>query len=515
MEGGEDRIAKATGGLVRTRLPEADVRIERKIITGMIVSDRVMREIRPMLNGRSSFQSAYAGRVAGWCADYWEKYSKSPGRDIEDVYLAHKKDVPEDEAVLLEKFLASLSDEYEKGDIFNADYVLDNAEKHFRLSSLKKIRDDLTKCIVGGRIDDGESLVKEYQRPIRKKSSGVDLLRDRDFVISALVPDEENPDVIIQLPGALGKATDVLERGQLVAVQAESGVGKTWFLLFISYLAAMRGYNVVFFSLEMGLKKLVRRMWQTLSGLPFKGDGIVKIPVFDCQLNKSGGCGKRGWMGQSNGDHIPCDACRNDWTKDEMCIYFGEVHRDLLRAPSAIDKMGTMERSGILRKAGRFHIEEFPSNSITVGEMKSHIINLEYYDDFIPDVIVTDYADKFKWDNPQDARISIGRIWGEHKGLAQELHALVVTASQSNTEKSGKRVGKQSWAETAEKRRMLDVGIDFNQSEKDKEDCLLRASVGKLRDGEAVNSGEIIILQQLALGRPYLDSCFLRRGKKG
>ena len=512
--------------IIRTRKPEIDVRLERQIIIGMVISDRFLKSLQPLLK-TSEFQSGYASTVAKWCCDYWQRYKKSPGRDIEDIYLMKQRSIPEEQSELLEKFLSSLSDEYERGETFNADLLLDRAEQHFRLSALKNLRDKLNKAIVSGRHEEGESLVKSYERPALLQTNGIDPLRDMDFVVSSLVSDDENPDIIMQLPGALGQATGPLERGQLVAIQAESGIGKTWWLWMINRIALMRGFNTVFFSLEMSVKKMTRRIWQDMTGMVTRGDGLVRIPHFDCRFNQFGECtkperknkvplikeGKVPRIAPKN--YLPCDACRDAWAKDELRVFFTEEKRDFLDAPGAVFKYEAMNRSGLIRKVGKSHLVEFPSHTITVREMVSYLENLEYYEGLLPDVIISDYADKFKWDVAGDPRNSIGRIWGEHKGLAQEKHCLVITASQSNTERSGKKVGKQSWSETVEKRRMLDLGIALNQSQGDYEDGICWVNVDKIRDGEKIGTAEIAVLQQLAIGRPYLDSCFVRAGKEG
>lgn len=511
--------------LVRRRKPAIDVRIERQIITGMVVSDRFLKEIQPMISG---FQTAFCERVSGWCLDYWKKYSKAPANNIEDIFLTHRESMDPEDAKLTEDFLQSISEEYERQETFNVEYILDKAERHFRLSALKRLQDDLSRHIMGGRIDEAEALVKDYKRPDRPHIGGVDPLRDREFIEQALKPDEENPDVMIYLPGILGQLCGPLERGTLVAFQAESGVGKTWWLWLVARIAVMAGFNVVFFSLEMREKKMARRMWQDLAGMPVRGDGKVLIPVFDCKENQAGTCTKRERGGEialvkdgklprperTPPGYLPCSACRDTWTTDQMTVWWSVEDRGLLDPVSAMGKMSGMDRVSALKKAGKFHLVEFPSGEFQVGEMKTYLNNLEYYDGFVPDLVVTDYADKFRHDIPGDPRVSIGLIWGAHKGLAQARSCLVVTASQSNTERSGKRVGKASWAENIEKRRMIDLGIAFNQKASDLARSLMFASVDKIRDGEQVWSGEVAVLQQLSVGKPYLDSCLVKRGEK-
>jgi len=547
------------------RKPIIDSRIERQIITGMIVSDRFIREIRPLCSP-DVFQANFSRRVAQWCLDYQEKYNKSPGKYIEDLYLQHKNEFSEDEAAIMESFLSGISEEYERAEAFNIEYVLDKAEEHFRLSALKNLQDSLHRSVVAGRPEEAEEIVKGYRRPARPKSKGIDPLRDVDSIANALTPEETNPDVIMRLPGDLGVEVGPLERSFFVAVQAESGVGKTWWLWFISHLAVLLGYDTVFFSMDTSALKMIQRIWQTITGAPsaFLPDymlgekGGLLIPVFDCEKNQNGKCRKRRILVESFDDeeidgpekrkkkerkkymmpcrialvegkenkgikpaykeakgYYPCTRCRGG-EDFAVSTWWREISkRERLSPEVALLKHMSLDRSGVLKRAGKFHLVEFPSRRHTMEDLLTYLNNLEYYEGFVPSVIVTDYADKFKWRTPGDPRVSIGEIWDGHKALAQEKHCLVVTASQSNTMRSGKQVGRSSWGETIEKEHLLDLGIAFNQSAQDQASGIMRASIAKKRHGRMERAAEVVVLQQLAIGKPYVDSFRLIKRKEG
>lgn len=519
-------------GLIRQRKQPLDARTERSIITAMIISDRFLREIQPLLNG-GKFQTSFTGQIATWCTDYFKRYAKAPGKNIEELFIRNKSQLDEEKANLIGDFLSSINEEYERTETFNSSYILDLAENYFRTTALKELHLNLNKSLTGGRIEEAEALVKKYQRPERIKSKGVDPLRDVEFIIDSVKTVEENPDVLFTFPGVLGEACGPLERGFLIALQAESGVGKTWWLWFIARLAVFMGYNVLLASLEMKEKKMGRRIWMDFTGSPTK-DPNVLIPVFDCRYNQDNSCNlskricKKGLLpkngnlpkpkteefynliNSSKDNYIPCSECRDSWGDDKLTTWWRLEERNILDPAVAISKHETLMRSGMMRKMGRCHLVEFPTDTLTVDQMTAYANNLEYYDDFIIDVLITDYADKFKLDSKTDIKSSIDRIWGFHKGFAQEKHCLVATASQSNTERSGKKVGKSSWAGSIEKRRGIDLGVALNQKREEAEVGLIYADVDKMRHEESIHH-EIAVLQQLAIGRPYIDSCFVRR----
>ncbi|MCJ7747889.1 MAG: hypothetical protein MUP27_09100 [Desulfobacterales bacterium] len=524
---------------IRQRKLPIDSRIERQICIGLIVDDRFLRELKPLCSP-DSFQASFIRRVAGWCLEYHEKYGKTPGKHIEDLYLQHRAEIPEDEAKLVEEFLAGLSEEYERAGGFNADYVRDKAEQHIRLTSLNALYIKLHQSIISGKPEDGEELVKSYRRPARRQSQGVDPLRNVDSIVRALVPEESNKDIIMRLPGDLGEAAGPFERGFFVAVQAESGVGKTWWLWFMSQLAVLSGFNTVFFSMEMSTLKMIQRGWQDIAGLPsvdvpayqLSRDGQLLIPVFDCEKNQTNECkevcdvalvrslnngeklGLRPIFQDAPPDYKSCSKCRGTSRFRATAWWKVAGKRDKLDPSSALRKHASLDRSGVLKRAGKFHLVEFPSRRHTMDDLLTYLNNLEYYEDFITSVVVTDYADKLKWRTPGDPRVSIGEIWDSHKGLAQERHCLVLSASQSNTMRSGKQVGRGSWGETQEKEHLLDLGIAFNQSAQDQASGIMRASIAKKRHGQMERVAEVMVLQQLAIGRPYIDSCRLVREER-
>ena len=511
---------------VRRRKPIIDSRIERQICLGMIISSRFLREVKPMYD-TGKLQVSHIARIAEWCIEYNSKYNKAPGQYIEDLFLQHKRNIAEDEAGLIEEFLSGISEEYEKSDGFNVDYILDKAEQHFRLSALKNLQEGLSQAVIGGRVEEAEELVKGYERPSRPKSKGIDPLRNIDCIISALQPEEDNTDIVLWLPGDLGKAVGPLERGFLSAVQAESGTGKTWWLWYIAQLATFAGKDTILFSMEISELRMTKRVWQSVSGLSLVS-GPVLIPIFDCMKNQTkqcpDGCGiklidinDKGKMSprpefkDAPRGYRPCTKCRGSADFIPTSWWRLSNQTEKLDPVSALKKHAVLDRTGTLKRAGKLHVIEYPSRRHTMQDLEIYLNNLEYYDGFIPAVVITDYADKLKWRVPSDPRVSIGEIWDSHKALAQQRHCLVVTASQSNTMRSGKKVGGGTWGETQEKEHLIDLGIAFNQSASDQAAGIMRASLAKKRHGQVERVAEVVILQQLAIGRPYIDSCRIIR----
>jgi len=501
--------------------PNVDRKIERQIITGMIVSERFLSGIQTIYR-HDVLRSNFANTVAEWCMKYWNTYKKAPGVEIEDIFSSHRSnDLDPDQAEVIEEFLTSISHEYETGDKFNAEYMLDKAEAHFRLSSVESLRFELAKCISGGRVEDAEALVGDFTRIKRTDVQGIDPF-NMELISRSL--DENSGDLLFKLHGPFGRALGMFERGSLVALIGVSGIGKTWWLMHIALRGLLAGYKVLFVSLEMSEKQMIVRIQHWITGLPSArwADSLL-IPVWDCYKNQTGECTKRCDVAllkkdehehfyfpkfdQASRDYKVCTECLNGKRKYEFVpsSWFKPEKRKPLDIGTAMDKLKVVKKlSGIRNK--RLKIVQFPSGELTMSGLKTYLRNLEYYEDFIPDMIVTDYADKMRPETTSEYRHGLNEIWEGHKGLAQGRHCLVVTGSQSNTVRSGKDSGQGSWAEDIRKLNLIDAGFAINQTPEEKMRCVYRCGVVKQRHDDFDLIGQFMVLNQLKIGRPYLDS---------
>jgi hypothetical protein len=501
------------------RKPSVDTTIERQIITGMIISEEFLVGIQSIYRP-GILRGNFTNIISQWCIDYYQKYSKPPGKEIEDVFRRHKKgDLDPAQADIIEDFLSGISHEYEAGEVFNSPYILDQAEEYFRLSSLESLRYELTKCIAGGRIEDGESLIGDFNRVTRIEVKGANPF-STESIVAALSDDSR--DKLFRLHGALGDAIGDLERGFLFAVVGASGVGKTWWLMYIALRALFAGYKVLFVSLEMSEKQINRRIQHWATGLPSKrylarhNDQVI-IPVWDCLENQNGqcssGCGIS-VIDPDTGERVKIDDIPRGYAPCTKCIglkgfrptsWLRAEKREPLGIASAKKKKEALDKISAVKNK-RLRVVQFPSRELTIRGLNTYLDNLEYYEGFVPDVIVTDYADKFEAET-HEYRHGINEIWEGHKALAQRRHCLVASASQSNTARTGKDIGQGDWAEDIRKLHLIDVGFAVNQTKEEKRNCIYRCEVVKQRHDEFDLASEIMVLNALHIGRPYISSC--------
>jgi len=500
------------------RKPVVDGRIERQIVIGMIMNTEFIRNIQPLIRPHC-FQLSYNLIISQWCLEYFQQYKEAPGRNIVDLFLNRSKQIEPNQAQFIEELLASLSDEYEHQDVFNVKYALDQAESYFRTISLQQLREGIGRAIAGGRVEDGEALVAGFSRVVQPETKGLDLFNDPE-TIAAL--EHVKDDAMFGLSGDLGRAVGDFERGWLIAMVGNAGVGKTWWLQYLALRALFFGYNVLFVSLEMSERHMIRRILQSITGKPVKKylDQTILLPVFDCALNQDGTCSrfcKAHLVGkgeitikQAPTDYVPCTNCRSlSESEYVLATWFRVIKRGSLTTKEARDKLASLSR--ILLRGVKFRLVQFPSASLTVSDLRSHLENLEYYDGFVPDVIVTDFADKFRGEGvSREYRHQINEIWEKHKALAQEKHCLVITASHANTARTGKDIRQGNWAEDIRKSNLVDVAMALNQTVEEKRKGIMRVRVLKQRYDEFDETSDVYVLQQLKIGRPYLDSYWPR-----
>ncbi|RLJ03803.1 MAG: hypothetical protein DRP08_02970 [Candidatus Aenigmatarchaeota archaeon] len=510
--------------MLKRHKPVVDSSIERSIAIGAITSTQFLKELIPIYKDSRSVTQLYIGTLIDLCIEYFEHYDEAPYKHIQDIFIAHRDNgIPPDQVEQMEYFLGSISEEYEEDQSFNVEYVLNRAEEHFRINELTKVRDKLSQCISGGRVDDGEAAIAKFERITRTKTEGIDPLRDSSAIIEAFDP--ENNETMFGFPGDFGKMIGKFCRGELAMIVAPMGRGKSWFLQEVGLRALFSGYNVLFVSLEMSKNQMIRRIQHSITGLPSeRHSGKILVPVFDCQRSQIGQCVKSGNtepllsegqkpdFDKAPEDYTPCDKCRVSKAKRayKFETWFKEIEKEAITSTDALAKSASIVRS-VLR-GGSLRMINPPPNSMSVSSLKTVLINNEHYDGWIPDVIITDYADKFA---PEDTSINeyrhrIYQTILAHKALANERDCLVVTASQSNTGRSDKKhVGEGDFAEDIRKKAEIDIGWSLSQTPEEKSAGVIYAKVMKSRHDDFDVRQKCAILQQLKIGKPYLDSQFV------
>jgi replicative DNA helicase len=497
------------------RIKSIDNTIEEKILTGLIVSDKICRDSIKLIK-KDAFQNPYSWIVAKWISNYYKEYKKSPKTTIQDIYNVEKSNLKPEESEFIGSFLSKLSESFEKEEKFNEDYILDQSINYYKKRALKNISEKIDSCLDLDKLVDAEKALQSYKEIRRDSTKFLDPFSDDE--IKKFFEDEQNDtNKMFRLPGALGELIGDFERGTFIGVMGPAKRGKSFWLMEIALRAFFERYKVLFVSLEMNSFKMKRRLLKRITAFGDETKDHI-YPCFDCWKNQMNVCNKpvrtnniklRDEEGNKPKEFNPsaeyktCTVCRGK--RD----YIPERWFTIIRRPRRTLNNTRKNVQGLRHQFGEnFKLVCYSKFSANISDIKADIELLEQDENFIPDVIVVDYADILA---PEDSRI-IGRdryddTWKMFGNLADTRKALVITASQTNRQSFDKKnVTATDASEDIRKIANVDMMIGLNQTPDEKKDGVMRVSVAAGRDDDFNQLKTCIVLQNLALGQVCLDS---------
>jgi len=141
---------------------------------------------------------------------------------------------------------------------------------------------------------------------------------------------------------------------------------------------------------------------------------------------------------------------------------------------------GVYDKKGL----GRLIIKEYPTGSATVQTLRNHIEKLAMKG-FKPDIVLVDYADIMRSDRKSsELRHELKFIYEELRNLAMELDIPVWTASQANKDSAQSDVvGLENMSEAYGKAMVADVVISISRKAAEKDLGVGRLFIAKNRAG--------------------------------
>lgn len=160
----------------------------------------------------------------------------------------------------------------------------------------------------------------------------------------------------------------------------------------------------------------------------------------------------------------------------------------------------------------RLKLKEFPTGLASVMDIESHLENLKLHDDFVPDLIITDYGDIMrsvhKVSNLYEEQ---GWIFRELRGLGVKRNSIMLTATQANRDSltqdgsSKDVVSMANTADSMEKNRIIDVLFTISQSRQEKDSGQINLFSAKNRNGQSnVYAKFIINYMNMQIKEPLL-----------
>lgn len=467
------------------KVEKYDNAVERLIVTGMIVDRSTLSRLAPRWNKDGLFRSKWANIVGRWCVDYFGEYEDAPGRNVVSLFTAWSERHKDKETVgTVESFLSALSREYSsKKKSINADYVIDQAQKHFNRVKAKKVTDLVTGYLAEGDVDEAVKTLESFNRLDVGIGSGIDVLSDKSVIRSAF---ESQQEPLITYPGALGKFFGAaLERDGLVGFMGPEKRGKTWWLLDVCWRAMEQGRRTAFFEVgDLSEAQIVRRFMIRAAGRPLKA-GEYKMPV---EITNNG-------RGDDDEDTPSADVEYEKHSHDDDLTW-----REAWKACRRITK-GT--NGDLLR------LSVHPTDSISVTGIEAVLKEWER-EGWAPDVIGLDYADILApISGTAETRDQINTTWKRLRSMSQKFHALVVTATQTDSASYKKRsLDRTNFSEDKRKFAHVTGMVGINVTDDEKAKMVTRLNWIQLREWEFDTNTHCHVAGCLPVANPAFMSTF-------
>ncbi len=469
-----------------------DGHVGRRILIGMITNDAVAGRVAMKWTDRDMFASQWENELGQMCIDYYNRHGHAPGRNIEGIYERWARTQRDEEVAKgLNLFLGGLSAEYEQAPELNADYILDEAKEHFNVVRLRRLITDATAELDMGRQGKALELVDQFSRVDLGAGSAVRVLTDREVVRSTF--NSKEGDTLIEYPGALGQFfRGLLERDAFIAFLAPEKTGKSMALLDMAITAVLQRRRVAFFEVgDMSEHQVKRRLYAHLSGHPYRSTN--KDLSWPCKVKLPSIVTHRQGDDFSEVEHQvrECKTPLNGEIAWEQCC---QTIRHKIKSEKDYLLMGI-----------------FPNDTINVKGIRETLRGWErLYDGWTPDVVIIDYADILadpdgKHDNRRE---SIFKTWKQLRALSQELHCLLVTATQANAASYGQiLLHRGNFSDDKRKLAQVTGMIGINVTAQEKEKGLARLNwIGSHRDD---NFNKVVhVAGCLAIARPFMRSTF-------
>lgn len=505
----------------KVTLKSIDTTIENQIVTAMIISTKFISEVEQLFT-TDYMKNSFAKIICFWCLDYFKQYGKAPGLHIKDIFLLESESgMSKEDKEIIGIFLTKLSEQFVEDQGINSDYIRDNAFAYFRKRELEIRTDQAKKYLDVGKIEEAEDQFSKYKKIAYQTSGWYNPFATKEVLE---VFDDVNEGVFV-LPGALGEILGPIERDWFVAVLAPFKRGKTWFLQEIAVRGIFQRLKAVFISLEMKKKNSKERLYKRITGLGSRtGEDVFLYPVFDCVLNQAGTCEREERINlvrllNSDGtkpdydidmDYKACSYCRDHMIRD----YQMETWYTLIEIPQFSLVSTRKQTKALVNMYGdNLRCISYPRFTASISDIQRDLYLLEQHENFIPDIIIVDYADILKPASSKGKKLDdIDDIWKMLASMAAERHCIVFTASQGTRGSIYKSdMSQDDLAEWIGKLGHVDMFVGLNQSKNEKHSKIIRVNALVHRHREVDENVSAVLLQQLEMGQFFMDSHLIKR----
>jgi len=464
------------------RIQRRDGSDERRILTGLVVDRTLLAKVASKYQV-NMFRSKWGNLIAKWCVDYFNRYDQAPNQSIEAVFEKWADGRDDEETIkMVDRFLASLSDEYQSASEINSDYLADLAASYFERVQLERLTQNIEADLDSGQVVEARKRVATYADVDLSTSADIDVLQDQEAIRKAF---ESKQDPVIRLHGALGHLFGTsLERDGFVVFQGPEKRGKTFWLLELAWQAMLERKRVAFFEVgDLSQDQIMRRFMVRAASKP-----LLKQTI-----------------------DYPARIERSKEDKTARVTFKQKVFGSDLNWQEAFKACQKIIKTKVKTRKPLLKLKCYPNSSLTMEDVFMQVADWERAG-WVPDMLVIDYADILLPSARGDEQEQVNDVWKKMRRLSQESHCLVVTATQADAASyDAYTMTKKNFSRDKRKYGHVTAMYGINQTHEEKELGVTRINciVRREEDYKAFNELQCVhVANCLPLANMAVRSCW-------
>lgn len=355
-----------------------DVTIETMILSNLIHNEEYARQVIPFIK-RDYFESSISRIIIDNLLTFYSEYNKPPSQNALLIHIQNNSSNPVPVIQEVEQTIKSLNVVED-----NISWLMDNTEKFCKDRAILKSIVDSFEIIEGKNNDLSRdaipSMLQDALRVSFNKSVGHDYFDDVKNRYEFYHKKDDKIPFDIDLLNKITRGG--LSKKTLNLILAPPKAGKTMFMCHIASAALLKGYNVLYITMEMAEERIAERI----------DANLLDIEIGELEnLNEE--------------------------------LFMGRIQR--------LNK----------KTQGRLIIKEYPTTSAHSGHFKSLMDELKIKKDFVADLVIIDYlnicaSSRLKQGGSVNSYSYIKSIAEELRGLAIEYNVPIISATQVNRQGS-------------------------------------------------------------------------------
>lgn len=437
------------------------------------------------------FHSPECNLLASLAVKYFKKHKQALGRNIESAF-AHWAESHPNQTTLIDltsQLLTQLEDQPKQVAVA---HLLDLAGDTFNRNRLRRLKDKLEGALEAGDVTEAQRLIETHNKVQLGKTTWSNILTSQSEIESAFTTTANQP--LFSYTGDLGLFfSNILERECFVAFQGGEKTGKTFILLDVVYRSLQARRKVCLFGCgDMTKQQYQQRIYSRIAFHPFRTQTnewpyTIRVP--------------------SSIEVIPK---KKDGTVPVPKVEYRYLeYSGPITAEIALKKCNQFHSRIIKSSEDYLKIVCHPTFTVSALEIENEIQEL-IRQDWIPDVVVIDYADILA---PIDTRLEhrhqINQTWMTLRRIAAEFHLLLVTATQADADSYERRTQtRRNFSDDKRKHAHVTAMIGNNQTAAEKKAGLRRFNILDKRDGQANELDCVVVGGCLDVSSPCIVSQF-------